>query len=133
MTGNIITISGIEKSQKIKIVNKRHCMKSIQIWSYFWSVFSCIQSEYRKTRTRKNSVFGHFSLSVSLMDFVSRTDPTLVHLIYLEHVAADELVLLLYIFFSLNLFISYCFKASNACRASTEGFKDLNIAECLIE
>ena len=41
-----------------------HCGKFVQIWSYFWSVFSCIQSEYRKIRTRKNSVFGHFSRSV---------------------------------------------------------------------
>ena len=40
-----------------------HCMKSVQIRSYFWSVFSCIQSEYRKIRTRNNSVFGHFSCS----------------------------------------------------------------------
>ena len=35
---------------------KRHCMKTVQIWSFFWSVFFCI-------RTRKNSVFGHFSRS----------------------------------------------------------------------
>ena len=55
-----------------------HCVKSVQIWSYFWSVFSCIrteygeirsiwlrsiQSEYRKIRTRNNSVFGHISRS----------------------------------------------------------------------
>ena len=40
-----------------------HCVKIVQIRSYFWSVFSCIQSEYRKIRTRNNSVFGHFSLS----------------------------------------------------------------------
>ena len=32
-------------------------MESAQIRSYFWS-------EYRKTRTRNNSVFGHFSRSV---------------------------------------------------------------------
>ena len=42
----------------------------------FWSVFSCIraeyevnlriQSEYRKVRTRKNSVFEHFSRSERL-------------------------------------------------------------------
>ena len=38
-------------------------MKSVQIRSYFWSIFSCIQSEYRKTRTRNNSVFGYFSRS----------------------------------------------------------------------
>ena len=46
-------------------------LKSAQIWSFFWSVFSCIrteygyliriQSEYMEIRTRKNSVFGHFS------------------------------------------------------------------------
>ena len=33
--------------------------------SSFWSVFSCIWTEYRKIRTRKSSVFGHFSHSVS--------------------------------------------------------------------
>ena len=41
-----------------------HCVKSIQVQSLFWSVLSCIQTEYRKTKTRKNSVFGHFSRSV---------------------------------------------------------------------
>ena len=54
-----------------------HCKKSIQIRSIFWSVFSriwtdyerysvClrIQSECVKIRTRKNSVFEHFSRSV---------------------------------------------------------------------
>ena len=40
-----------------------HCMKSVQIRSIFWSVFSCIQSEYRKIQTRKYSVFVHFSCS----------------------------------------------------------------------
>ena len=40
-----------------------HCVKSVQIRSYFWSVFSCIQSEYRKIWTRNNSVFRHFSCS----------------------------------------------------------------------
>ena len=51
-------------------------MKSVQIQSYFWSIFSCIrteygdllriQSEYRKIWTRNNSVFGQFSLSVDI-------------------------------------------------------------------
>ena len=50
-------------------------MKSFQIRSFFWSVFSRIrteyteryegslrfQSEYGKIRTRKNSVFGYFT------------------------------------------------------------------------
>ena len=39
-------------------------MESVQIGRYFWSLFSCIQSEYKKIRTRNNSVFGHFSRSV---------------------------------------------------------------------
>ena len=38
----------------------------VQIRSFFWSVFSCIQSEYKKIRTRKTSIFGHFSRSVKL-------------------------------------------------------------------
>ena len=46
-----------------------HCVKIVQIWSFFSSVFCCIwteyrvnlyfQSEYRKIQTRKNSAFGH--------------------------------------------------------------------------
>ena len=49
-----------------------HCVKSVQIRSFFWSVFYCIwteygdlrsKSEYGKLRTRKDSVFGHFSHS----------------------------------------------------------------------
>ena len=40
-----------------------HCVKSVQIRSYFRSVFSCIWTEYRKIRTRNNSVFGHISRS----------------------------------------------------------------------
>ena len=38
-----------------------HCVKSVQIQSFFWSIFSCIQSKYGKIRTRKNSIFGYFS------------------------------------------------------------------------
>ena len=37
-----------------------HCVKSVEIGSYFWSVFSCIRTEYRKIRTRNNSVSGYF-------------------------------------------------------------------------
>ena len=54
-------------------------MKSDQIRSFLWSVFSHIRteygrllrihSEYRKIRTGKNSVFGHFSCSESLEYF----------------------------------------------------------------
>ena len=54
----------------------RHCVKSIQIRSFFWSLFShiwteygncrvnlCIQSKCGKIQTRKNSVLGQFSRS----------------------------------------------------------------------
>ena len=40
-----------------------HCVKSVQVQSFFWSVFYRIQSEYGKIQTRKDSVFGHFSHS----------------------------------------------------------------------
>ena len=38
-------------------------MKSVQIKSFFWSVFSCIRNEYRRIRTRRHSIFRHFSRS----------------------------------------------------------------------
>ena len=44
--------------------NTFHCVKSVQTRSYFLFIFSCIQTEYRKIRTRNNSVFGHFLCSV---------------------------------------------------------------------
>ena len=37
-----------------------HCVKSVQIQSFFWSVFSCIRTEYGPERF----VFGHFSRSM---------------------------------------------------------------------
>ena len=43
-----------------------HCVKSVQIRSYFWSPLSFIQSECRKTRTGNNSLFGQFSCSAYL-------------------------------------------------------------------
>ena len=61
------------KCQNFLIIN---CMKSVQIRSFFWSVFSlirtekgeirrslCSKSECGKIGTRKNSISGHFSRS----------------------------------------------------------------------
>ena len=48
-----------------------HCVKSVQIRSYFWSVFCCIRAEYRKIQTRNKSVFGHFSCSAGLSRYYS--------------------------------------------------------------
>ena len=42
-----------------------HCVKRIQLRSFFWSVFSRIRTEYGKIRTRKNSVFEHVLHSAS--------------------------------------------------------------------
>ena len=44
------------------LLDQDHCVKSVQIWIFFWSVFSSIWTEYRKIWTRNTSVFGHFSL-----------------------------------------------------------------------
>ena len=44
-------------------------MKSVQIRTYFWSIFSCIWTEYRKIRTRNNTIFGHFSRSGYLNNY----------------------------------------------------------------
>ena len=75
---------------------KRHSVKSVQIRSFFWSVFSCIwteygdllinlriQSEYRKIRTRNNSVFGHFSCRDAFRVPEGTFFPTLNHWCYL--------------------------------------------------
>ena len=53
-----------------------HCVKSIRMWSLFWSVHSCIWTKYgylqskylysvwmREIWARKSSAFGHFSRS----------------------------------------------------------------------
>ena len=44
--------------ESLYLFQKLHCVKSVQIRSFFWS-------ECGKIRTRKNSVFGHISHSVS--------------------------------------------------------------------
>ena len=43
-----------------------HCVKSVQIRSFFWPVFSCMQSEYRKIQTRKNSYLDTFHAVMNL-------------------------------------------------------------------
>ena len=48
----------LKSNRFYKVYGPEHCVKSVQIRSYFWSIFSCI-------RTRNNSVFGHFSRSVT--------------------------------------------------------------------
>ena len=45
---------------QLNICSCNHCVKSVQIRSFFWSVYFCIQTEYREMRTRENCIFGHF-------------------------------------------------------------------------
>ena len=54
--------------KKIALCSKIHCVKSVQILSFFWSVFSSIRTECEcwKIRTKKNSVFRHISHSTIL-------------------------------------------------------------------
>ena len=64
-----------------------HYVKDVQIPSFFWSVFSCIQSEYRK-----NSVFGHFSRSrfqsdLTLVDLLKLITQVLVQDLKLEYIS----------------------------------------------
>ena len=59
---------------KVYKISYCHCVKSVQIRRFFWSVLSSIRTEYaaslrthskcRKIWTRKTSLFEHFSLSV---------------------------------------------------------------------
>ena len=39
---------------------KYHCVKSVQIQSFFWSIFSCIRTENTKIWTRKTSYSDTF-------------------------------------------------------------------------
>ena len=51
------------------LIPSKHCVKSVQIPSFFWSAFSRIWTEYGKIRTRKNPVFGHISRNETLWYF----------------------------------------------------------------
>ena len=55
-----------------------HCVKSIQIRSYFCPVFSWIRTKYRKIRTRNNFVFVHFSRSDILCKPVILTSESVI-------------------------------------------------------
>ena len=48
--------NAIRNQKKFKPIVNGHCVKSVQIRSYFWF-------EYRKIRIGNNSIFGHFSRS----------------------------------------------------------------------
>ena len=55
-----------------------HCVKSVQIRSFFCSLFSHIQTECGKIRTSKNSVFGHFTHYINKKQFVKKVHATAI-------------------------------------------------------
>ena len=61
---NIVKRKTSFKNLDSQIFINSHCVKSVQIGSFFSSVFSCIRTEYRKMQTSKNSVSAHFWCSV---------------------------------------------------------------------
>ena len=91
---------------KFWYLKTKHCVKFVQIRSFFLSVFSCIRIEYgnllRKTkhcmksaqiRTSKSSVFGHFSRSESQPIFPCSTMKFMfwyLEKIYLRNELADS-------------------------------------------
>ena len=57
-------------------IKNQHCVKSVQIRSFFWSAFSCIRTEYGDLRSKfipntekygpeKTPVFGQFLCSAT--------------------------------------------------------------------
>ena len=47
-------------------------MESVQMLSFLWSECSCIRTEFWKIRSRKNSVFGHFSRSETVKNNIKK-------------------------------------------------------------
>ena len=62
-------VSWLTGEELLAEYNFRHCVKIVQIQSFFWSVFSRIHSKYGKIRTRKNSISEHFSRSVNYCSY----------------------------------------------------------------
>ena len=55
-----VSFSNIADYMTAAFPKNEHCVERAQIRSFFWSVFFCIQSEYRIIQTIKNYVFGPF-------------------------------------------------------------------------
>ena len=53
-----MTCYSVQPEDRIFVKGNGRCVKSVQMRNYFWSVFSCIWTEYGPGN---NSVFGHFS------------------------------------------------------------------------
>ena len=88
---NMLWIRILKQSVNGQTKGKWHCLKNVEIRSFFFSVFSCIQTEYEDLRSvvspntgkygpQKNSYLDIFSRSVSfnsLMHNVQKWSDTL--------------------------------------------------------
>ena len=49
----LVLLTTLSSKLEIKTLDwPQHCVKSVQIWSFFWSVFSRIRAEYRDLRSK---------------------------------------------------------------------------------
>ena len=74
LTDEVISVSNLDflnyrKNDSVDMCRNLHCVKCVQIRSFFWSVFSSvnlrIQSEYRKILTRKSPYLDIFHAVLS--------------------------------------------------------------------
>ena len=84
-------------------------METVQIRSFFSSVFSYIRTEYRKIRTRKHSLFRHFSHSVNFRLFSNVLNVFTMN----QSQALDDISLrltynLLLLFRSFKMYLQFC-------------------------
>ena len=62
-SGRVTTDTGWQVGTSyMQCCDDQHCVEIVQTRSYFWSVFSCIGTEYRKIQTRNNSHFPRSAL-----------------------------------------------------------------------
>ena len=66
-------IVDVQTSILIKTFNL-HCVKSVQIWSYFWSVFSCIRTEYGNLLSLRNGFFGDDLKATKVIPMFKKND-----------------------------------------------------------
>ena len=75
-----------------------HCVKSVQIWCFLWSVFFHIQCKYGKIQTRKKSVFGPFLSSPFITNTAENTVWKNITLQPVWHYVIEEIMLRLLLF-----------------------------------
>ena len=74
-----------------RCIQPMHCVKSVQIRSYFWSVFFCIRTEYRKIRTRNNSAFHAVMCTKCIQNVYHISTNFCVHFVYkIKRIMADK-------------------------------------------